>query len=140
MEAIKIVGVTNPHGNVAITITSIYQDEPTDGLGDGDTPVDGIIQGSTALVRRERSGNKNGRLYHIAFHAQDSEGSCTGTVTVCVPHDQRPGATCIDGGSLYDSTKATSHDSCRDDDHHGDHDDHDDDHRGDHDDGHKGGK
>src|SRR5262249_51812262 len=88
MEAVEVVGVSDPNVNATVTITSIYQDEPTNGLGDGDTPVDGIIQGTTVLIRRERSGNLNGRVYHISFLAQDFEGSCTGTVTVCVPHDQ----------------------------------------------------
>lgn len=30
-------------------------------------------------------------------------GSCSGVVSVCVPHDRRPGASCIDGGALFSS-------------------------------------
>ena len=53
---------------VTITITGITQDEPTNGLGDGDTSPDGKgIGTSTASVRAERSGKANGRVYIIYF-------------------------------------------------------------------------
>jgi hypothetical protein len=60
-------------------------------------------------VRAERTGSKqvpgDGRVYHIGFTATDPAGaSCSGTVTVCVPHDQGQGSACVDGGPLYDST------------------------------------
>ena len=46
----------------------------------------------------------NGRVYHVAFSADDGEGGqCAGEVLVCVPHDQRPGHACIDEGPLHDS-------------------------------------
>lgn len=103
----SISGVTDPDGNpVAITITSIFQDEPTNGLGDGDTAVDGIIgSGNTFAVRAERSGLADGRVYYVTFTASDgSGGSCTGTATIGVPHDQGNGSTPVGGGPLYDST------------------------------------
>lgn len=63
---------------------------------------------ATASVRAERAGSKsvpgNGRIYHIAFTASDGlGGSCSGTVLVSVPHDQR-GAAAVDDGPLFDST------------------------------------
>jgi hypothetical protein len=91
---------------VALTVTSIYQDEPTNGLGDGDTPIDGQGIGTgTPRVRRERSGTGNGRVYHINFNATAAGGSCTGGVTVGVPHDQGNGPA-VDDGALYDSTQS----------------------------------
>ena len=104
MVPISIVGVLDPENNATITITSVTQDEPTNGLGDGDTPVDAILQGSTVLIRSERSGKGNGRVYHIHFKASDFEGSAVGVVTVSVPKDKR-GDAAIDGGELYDSTQ-----------------------------------
>lgn len=110
---ITILGVTDPDGDpVAITIDSIFQDEPVlqSGGGAGNTSPDGTGVGTaTANVRSERNGNPktpgNGRVYHIDFTADDGNGgTCVGTATVCVPHDQRPGASCVDGGALYDST------------------------------------
>jgi|CXWL01.1.fsa_nt_gi streptogramin lyase len=110
---IAILGVTDPDGDpIAITIDSIFQDEHVlqSGGGAGNTSPDGTGVGtSTAQVRAERNGNPrtpgDGRVYTIAFTADDGNGgTCEGTVTVCVPHDQRSGASCINGGALYDST------------------------------------
>ncbi|HKQ97731.1 MAG TPA: DUF4215 domain-containing protein [Candidatus Polarisedimenticolia bacterium] len=111
MVGIGIGGVTDDTGApVGITITGIRQDEPLDGLGDGNTcaDADGIGTGS-ARVRAERTGTPkvpgDGRVYHVAFTADDGQGGqCQGVVTVCVPHDQRPGHLCVDQGALYDST------------------------------------
>jgi hypothetical protein len=116
MTPVMVSNVTDPDGNpIAVSIDSVFQDEPTNGLGDGDTAIDAIIKGSSVDIRAERSGWKggqskddhgDGRVYHIGFTASDGRGgTCTGTVSVCVPHDQRPGATCVDEGPLYDSTK-----------------------------------
>jgi len=55
------------------------------------------------FLRAERSGNGNGRVYHIHFIASDLEGSVSGVVTASVPH-QKNGPV-IDGGELYDSTR-----------------------------------
>jgi len=107
---ITIVGVTDPDGDpVTITIDSIYQDEPVNVIGSGNSEPDGKGVGTdTAEIRAERSGTKkvpgNGRVYHITFTADDGVGgTCTGTVTVCVPHDNAH-SECVDDGPLYDST------------------------------------
>lgn len=107
---ITITGVTDPDGDpVTITIDSIYQDEPVNVIGSGSSEPDGMGVGTdTAEVRAERSGTKkvpgNGRVYHITFTADDGVGgTCTGTVTVCVPHDNAD-SECVDDGPLYDST------------------------------------
>jgi hypothetical protein len=143
---VTVVGVTDADGDaLSIAITSIYQDEPTNSYGDGNTPIDGQINGSTALVRAERQGKKDGRVYHISFTATDPAGaSCTGKVTTCVPHDQgrfrddddhdrrwdrkkgrkSKSVGCTDGGPLFNSLVATprtkpDHDpkGCKDDGH-----------------------
>jgi hypothetical protein len=108
---VAVTGVTDPDGDpITITITGIRQDEPQNGLGDGDTCPDATGVGTaTASVRAERSGDPHvpgdGRVYHIGFTASDGRGgTCTGEVTTCVPHDQRPGHVCVDEGPLFDST------------------------------------
>ena len=58
---------------------------------------------ATPSVRAERDGNGDGRVYHISFTATGSSGSCTGSVTVGVPHDQGHGGP-VDQGALYNST------------------------------------
>ena len=106
---ISIVGVTDPDGDtISITVNSITQDEPvTDqGQGAGKTSPDASL--SPLAVRAERNGNPktpgDGRVYQINFTASDGAGgSCSATVTVCVPHDNRPGASCVASGASYSS-------------------------------------
>ena len=107
MWPITLVGVTDPNGlAVQISVTSIYQDEPVNALGSGNTAPDGTGVGtSTAYVRAERSGLGTGRYYYITFTATNSVGlQCTTTVTPYVPHDQGQGFTPTDTGQQYDST------------------------------------
>lgn len=100
---VSILGVTDPNNNATITITGVTQDEPTNGLGDGDTPVDAIINADgTVLLRAERSGKGDGRVYRISFTASDLEGSSSGVVTVCVQHNKKSVA--VDSGQLFNST------------------------------------
>jgi hypothetical protein len=105
MVPVKIVGVTDPdNDNVTITVTAVTQDEPVNGLGDGDTSPDAVVTGDDKLLlRAERAGNGNGRVYHVTFTADDGNGgTCSGMVTVCVPHDRKD-ANCTDDGALYNS-------------------------------------
>lgn len=72
---VGILGVSDPDNNATIRITAVTQDEPTNGLGDGDTAVDAVILADgTVLLRAERSGTSNGRVYHVHFVASDPEG------------------------------------------------------------------
>jgi hypothetical protein len=105
MIPIKIVGVTDPEdGQVAVSIVRVTQDEMINGLGDGDTSPDAILQGEKVLLRAERSGTGNGRVYQIHFTASDGQGGvCSGAVSVAVPHDQKPGDPIIDDGQNYSS-------------------------------------
>ena len=111
-ESIEISGIEDPTGtHVLITIDSIFQDEPLDSLGDGNTEPDAWGVGSSvAHLRAERSGNVNvpgdGRVYHIGFTATGGQGECSGVVIVGVPHDRgKKGSIIVDGGPLYDSTQ-----------------------------------
>jgi len=89
---LTLSGITDPDGDaLSIRFTSILQDEPTNGPGQGNTMQDGGIEyaGKKAWVRAERSGTGDGRIYLISYTATDPDGaSCTGQVTVGVPHDQ----------------------------------------------------
>jgi CSLREA domain-containing protein len=107
LVAVNIIGVSDPNNNlVAITITGVTQDEPLNGLGDGDTSPDAVTQGAAVQLRAERSGLGNGRVYRVHFTADDGQGgTCTGAVSVGVPHDMRPGNTPVDDGQFYDSTQ-----------------------------------
>jgi hypothetical protein len=109
--------VTDPDGDtVAITITGVTQDEALNGADEGNTCPDATGVGTTtASLRAEREGSGDGRVYHISFVADDDRGGrCTGTVTVCVPHDQGQGQACGDQGALADSTGPTCVGACTD--------------------------
>ena len=64
------------------TITEIAQDEPLNDAGDGNTCPDGSGIGTDrASLRAERSGQGDGRVYHVGFQADDGVGGmCLGTV------------------------------------------------------------
>lgn len=101
LAPVSIQGVTDPDRDpVTLRVTAIHQDEPLSKTGTPDATGLGTAQ---AWVRADRAGNGDGRVYHIAFEATDPAGAaCTGTMTVCVPHDQGKPA-CADGGPLVDS-------------------------------------
>jgi hypothetical protein len=107
MKAVEILNVADPDGDpVSLAVTGITQDEPVGGSGSGGTSPDGSGVGTpVARVRAERSGKGNGRAYEISFQANDGRfGQCSGRVRVCVPHDRRGGAACVDDGQRFDST------------------------------------
>jgi hypothetical protein len=103
---VVVAGVTDPESDaVTITVSGVTQDEPVNAKGDGNTSPDAVIQAGVASVRAERSGKGNGRVYQVSFKAEDGKGgSCTGKVTVSVPHSMGKGITAIDDGQVYDST------------------------------------
>lgn len=105
MVCMRITGIPDPTRTLRITITGIRQDEPTNGCGDGDTPIDAVIRNDgTFLLRAERKGNGNGRVYYVSFKATTAGGSATGTVKVYVPRNKKSDPV-GDGGATYDSTR-----------------------------------
>lgn len=102
---VVIMGVTDAYGSsaeVEIVATTVFQDEKVLDQSSGNTSPDAQLL--PLLVRAERNGNKNGRVYHIGFTAYNNNGSsCDGEVTVCVPHDRGKGSICIGEGPLYNS-------------------------------------
>jgi len=103
MVPVTIMGVTDPNNQtVTFTFPAVTQDEPVNGLGDGDTSPDAAVSGNQILLRAERAGTGNGRVYVVQFTASDGQGgSCTGTVTVSVPHSKK--VTAIDSGQNFNS-------------------------------------
>ena len=103
--SVGIVGVSDPNDDaVTITVTGVAQDERTEGVGAGTTSPDAVLQGGDVLLRKERSGRGNGRVYSIDFIADDGKGgSCMGAISVCVPHDQKKPIRCVDDGRIYNS-------------------------------------
>ena len=94
----QMVPVTNnytatdncPGLNCVLTVTS---SEPIDGLGDGDTAPDWqVVDAHHVLLRAERGGRGNGRLYTITTTCTDASNNVTTkTSTVFVPPNQKAG-------------------------------------------------
>jgi uncharacterized repeat protein (TIGR01451 family) len=106
-NTITVGGATDSDGNaLSYTITGVTQDEPLLGLGSGDTSPDAAwVTGhpNQVQIRAERDGTGNGRVYRIAVSVSDGVGgSCSGTATVGVPHDQS-GPHAIDSGLTINS-------------------------------------
>jgi chitinase len=92
---IDIVDVGSNGFATTVTPTAVFQDEPS-------SASDAAISQSSVLVRADRDGTGDGRVYHVRFTATNAQGSCTGEVTTCVPHSSASG-TCADEGALYNS-------------------------------------
>jgi hypothetical protein len=88
MVPIDILGVSDPDGDlITIFVDAVLHNEEGQPLGSGNTTPDATL--SPLEVRAERAGPGVGRTYEIDFTAEDGVGgSCTGTVTVCVPGDK----------------------------------------------------
>ena len=76
-----------PPNSCTLSVTS---NEPINGTGDGDTSPDWIIiDAHHVLLRAERAGNGNGRIYTITIRCMDGGGnSSSQNVEVHVPHDR----------------------------------------------------
>jgi len=100
------------HKLIPVTIMGVTDSEKGQGhtqyhrcqAGDGDTAPDAVIEGSTVLLRAERSGDRATAGF-IALRSKPTDGIggvCTGEITVTVPRDRR-GAACVDDGQSYSS-------------------------------------
>lgn len=92
MVPVKLTVQASDDSGEALTcrVVEVASNEPQDGLGDGDTPVDWQITGDTTLnLRAERSGSGSGRVYTLTVEVADPSGNtATGTVQVRVPKSQ----------------------------------------------------
>jgi hypothetical protein len=109
MRPVSIAGVMDPDSSstaIAIEVTGVTQDEPPSGLGAGDSSPDAVVQPGDpvdgVMLRAERDGGGDGRVYHIHFTASDGAESCSGSVEVTVPHSRA--SLPLDDGQGWDST------------------------------------
>jgi hypothetical protein len=100
MQQITLSGATDPQGEaVTIEVTGVTQDEALS----SDADAQAGPTSNSVLLRSKREGGGDGRVYVISYEATDaSGGTCTGTVTVTVPHDQS-GAAAVDSGQTVNS-------------------------------------
>ncbi len=103
--SVGITGITDPDGEAPeVRVIAVRQDEPINGGGDGNTSPDAMLPGGAqVLLRAERRGDGDGRVYQLQVDAADRAGArCSTVVKVCVPHDAGDAA-CGDQGPTYDS-------------------------------------
>ncbi len=131
---------------VTVRLDSIVSNEPDNGTGDGDQPND--IQATDGgpvpfgsdvrffLLRAERSGGGDGRIYTVTYSATDASGNSTSAVAyVVVGTDVTNPAVKSQRGRAYSGDHDKDHDKDKDhkDNKDRDHDkDHDKDRKGDH--------
>lgn len=71
-------------------VLSVSSNQPTQGTGDGDQPVDWVITGPTTLQLRSERSSGNERIYTITIETRDALGNVgTATVTVRVTDVKR---------------------------------------------------
>ena len=89
MEAVTVNYTATDNCGVNCTL-SVTSNEPINGLGDGDAAPDWVIvDAHHVLLRAERSGKGNGRIYTITVTCVDGSGNTVvKTVTVQVPKNQ----------------------------------------------------
>lgn len=106
LVAVGLSGVVDPQGDVVtLAVSAVTSDEPTSGLGDGDSSPDAVLQGSSVLLRAERWDQRDGRVYMVHFTATDTNGeSCFSSVQVTVPKTMKKGSSAVDSGQGYDAT------------------------------------
>ncbi len=98
---VTVTDVCDP--NPSFVLYDITSSEPDDGKGDGHTTgdiqeADYGTEDVDFLLRSERRGGGDGRIYTIIYRAMDGSGNAAyDTVTVTVPHDQGGGAICATG-------------------------------------------
>jgi TolB protein len=82
LAPVRLSGASDPDGDlVTLEVTAVTQDEPVAGAPDAErsTPPGEL------LLRAERGGSGDGRVYRVAFVARDGlGGACAGTATVRV--------------------------------------------------------
>lgn len=92
LRLVTVTGASDPEGDdLVTTMTGVTQDEPVNGLGDGDVSPDAVLGplSNQVRLRAERSGTGDGRVYRISVTVTDELGlTCAATLRVGVPHDQ----------------------------------------------------
>ncbi|MDP3112461.1 MAG: hypothetical protein Q8M71_10205 [Thermodesulfovibrionales bacterium] len=89
VNILPLITVSDNLTSVKVELVSVVSNEPDNGLGDGDTANDIVVNADgTISLRAERSGTGNGRVYTITYKATDLAGNVTvSSATAIVPHD-----------------------------------------------------
>jgi RHS repeat-associated protein len=86
---LAVTAIDEEASNLALSVRA-YSDEPPNGTGDGDTAPDALVDAPSLLLRSERKGNGDGRVYLAIVTATGDAGTATVCVTVVVPKSNSP--------------------------------------------------
>jgi uncharacterized membrane protein YgcG len=91
--------------DLEVTFLYAISDEPVNDKGDGNTEPDIILECDRVMLRAERQGPSNGRVYRLGWTAVDKAGNSPDPdeieeCIVVVPHDQS-GREAVDDGEAY---------------------------------------
>jgi hypothetical protein len=91
-----MIALANAHPQ----ITCVTSDEVENDGGDGNTTGDMVIvDATTVMLRSERAGGSDGRVYQIHFNVSDAAGNIgKGVCDVTVPKSQGSGGAAVDSG------------------------------------------
>jgi len=103
---VALGAATDPDGDsLTSAIDAVTQDEPVNTTGDGDASPDAVrnlLDPSSVILRAERSGLADGRVYRVAYTVTDGRGgSCSGIARVAVPVSRQSFA--LESPFVYDS-------------------------------------
>jgi Tol biopolymer transport system component len=104
LVTVTLAGASDPDGDpVTLSVEGVTQDEPVESSGDATSP-DPVDEGDSQVrVRAERNPHGDGRVYRIAFTAEDGRGgSCSGVATVSVARN-KPNPAVDSAPPSYDS-------------------------------------
>jgi hypothetical protein len=109
-RTVAVQGVSDPDGDpVRVVVDAVFQDEPVARRHFGRFAPDARgVGGERVELRAESHERGDGRVYHLAFSADDGQGGvCSGSATVCVPRSLgwRRSDSCVDQGPVHDSTE-----------------------------------
>lgn len=91
-------------GAADVVFDRVASDEPEDGIGDGNTTDDVLLAYgcNAALIRAERMGPGDGRVYEATLALRDAAGNAAEqVVTISVPKSQGAGGAAVDSGDVY---------------------------------------
>jgi RHS repeat-associated protein len=80
-----VVTAADGTGSTMALFGRAYSDEPPNGTGDGDKEPDALLDAPNLLLRAERQGTADGRVYLALVTATGDAGSTTACVSVVVP-------------------------------------------------------
>ncbi len=90
VTVVPAVSVIDNNDGSVVQLVSVTSNEPDNGLGDGDTAGDIVINADgTISLRAERSGKGSGRIYTVIYKATDVAGNeTTASTAIIVPHNK----------------------------------------------------